>query len=222
MNKPKTRNENIVVQEMDNEILIYDLKTDKAFCLNETSALIYQLCDGKRNIPEINRQLNKHLNESVSEELIWLALDNFKKENLLEENEKFEIDFNGLNRRQIIKKIGLASLIALPMVSSVVAPSAANAASGLGLLFAPCVSSPDCDPSARFCRTITMGAGAGTMQCCANGSSGSGAVVSSVQTSCAVCFERAAFACCSNTGTPGTCTETAPGSGDFLCDVTCL
>jgi hypothetical protein len=32
-------------------------------------------------------------------------LDNFKKDKLLENNEQFEIDFNGLTRRQIIKKI---------------------------------------------------------------------------------------------------------------------
>ena len=67
---PKTRNENIVVQEMDSEILIYDLNTNKAFCLNETSAVIYHLCDGKRTVAEISRQLSKQLSKSIDEYLI--------------------------------------------------------------------------------------------------------------------------------------------------------
>ena len=129
MNKPKTRNENIVVQEMEQEILIYDLKENKALCLNETSALIYQLCNGKRTIQEIADAMSIKLNKLVSEDLIWLALDNFKKDNLLENNEQFEINFNGLSRRQVIKKIGLASMIALPVAASIVAPNAAMAAS---------------------------------------------------------------------------------------------
>ncbi len=91
---PKSRIENIVVQEFAKEILIYDLKTNKAFCLNETSAMIYQLCDGKRSVAEISQILTKKLNQPMTEDLIWLALDNFKKDNLLEENEKFEIDFD--------------------------------------------------------------------------------------------------------------------------------
>jgi hypothetical protein len=130
MNTPKTRNDNIVVQEIDKELLIYDLKENKAFCLNETSALIWQLCDGSNSMAEISKFAGKKLNQNISEDLIWLALDEFKKCSLLEESEKFEIDFNGLNRRQIIKKVGLASMIALPIVSSIVAPTAAHALSG--------------------------------------------------------------------------------------------
>ena len=145
MNKPKTRNENIVVQEMEKEILIYDLKTDKAFCLNETSALIYQLCDGKRNIPEISQALNKNLNQPITEDLIWLALNDFKKDNLLEESERVEINFNGLSRRQVIKKIGFASMIALPVIASVVAPNAAMAASGGLANCAACTAPSQCN-----------------------------------------------------------------------------
>ena len=163
MNKPKTRNENIVVQEMENEILIYDLKENKAFCLNETSALIYQLCDGKRTVEEISKSISKKLNQPISEELIWLALDNFKKDNLLEENERFEIDFKGLNRRQVIKKIGLASMIALPIVSSIVAPNAAMAQSSGLALNAACTSSPQC--ASGQCNSIGPSAG----KCCVPG-----------------------------------------------------
>lgn len=143
---PKTRNENIVVQEMENEILIYDLQTNKAFCLNETSAIIWQMCDGTRTVAEISQTLTKKLKQPITEDVVWLALDGFKKDNLLEESEQFEINFNGLSRRQVVRNIGLASLIMLPLVSSVVAPNAAMAASGpTNLAFlAPCSSPGEC------------------------------------------------------------------------------
>lgn len=143
--KPISRKQNIVVQELEKELLVYDLQTNKAFCLNKTSAIIYQLCDGKNSIADISSSIAEKLNQPINNELIWLALDGLKKENLLENSEHFEIDFNGLNRRQIIRKVGLASLIALPIVSSVVAPNAAMAQSGTNLpLNAACTASIQC------------------------------------------------------------------------------
>ena len=157
MKAPKTRSENIVVQEMENEILIYDLKENKAFCLNETSAMIWQLCDGKHSVAEMSLSLSKKLNQPMNDDLIWLALDNFKKDNLLEDNEQLEINFSGLNRRQVIKKIGFASMIALPIVSSVIAPSAAMAQSGLLANNLACTTNSQCQSGNCF----------GGTKCCA-------------------------------------------------------
>jgi hypothetical protein len=39
-NNPKNRKNDIVIQELKDEILIYDLTTNKAYCLNETSAAV--------------------------------------------------------------------------------------------------------------------------------------------------------------------------------------
>jgi hypothetical protein len=156
MNRPKSRNENIVVQEMEKEILIYDLKTNKAFCLNETSALIWNLCDGKNSIAEVSRILTKKLKQPITEDFVWLALDNFKKDNLLEQNEQFEINFNGLSRRQVIKKVGLASLAALPVIASVTVPASGAAGScvPLGNLCRPGGSVGNCCRGQAFCEGV--------------------------------------------------------------------
>lgn len=203
MKTPKTRNENIVVQEMENEILIYDLQTNKAFCLNETPAIIYNLCNGKKSVAEINQALNKTLNQPISEELIWLALDNFKKDNLLAENENIEIDFNGLNRRQVIKKVGLASMVALPIVSSIVAPTAAHAASGLAALFAACTTPTDC--ASNFCTQ-------GPPRCCVPGTQG----VRGANVCCDGTPANCNSQCCSNTGTISPFPGCAPFAGSFI------
>lgn len=127
-NKPISRKENIVVQEMDGEVLIYDLKKNRAFCLNKTSALVWQACDGKRTIADINNWLGKQLNSQTDEDVVWLALDQLSKENLIEDQIKLE-NHTGLPRREAIKRIGAASLIALPLIHSLAAPTAAQTAS---------------------------------------------------------------------------------------------
>ncbi len=127
---PMSRKENIVEQELPNEVLIYDLKENKALCLNETSALVWQLCDGKKSTAEISRIMSEKLKSPVTEDFVWLALERLKKENLLANGESIESNFAGHSRREVIKKIGLASMIALPLVSSIVAPTSANAQSG--------------------------------------------------------------------------------------------
>jgi hypothetical protein len=127
-NKPISRKENIVVQEVDGEVLIYDLKKNKAFCLNKTSSLVWQACDGKRTIADINNWLGKQLNSQTDEDVVWLALDQLSKENLIEDQIKLENHVNGLPRREAIKRIGTASLIALPIIASLTAPTAAQTA----------------------------------------------------------------------------------------------
>lgn len=130
--KPLSRKENIVVQELEGEVLVYDLGNNKAFCLNETSAIVWEACDGNRSIPEISELVGKKLNSSANEELVWLALDQLKNEQLLNDSENLEITFNGLSRREAVRKVGLASLVALPVIMGITAPAAHAAGSACG------------------------------------------------------------------------------------------
>lgn len=146
MNKPKTRNENIVIQEMNNEILIYDLKDNKAFCLNETSAMIYQLCDGTKTIADISSLMSQKLKTLVNEDLVPLALDELKRDGLLEHAEGFDNYCAGFSRREMVRRAGLASMVALPLVLSIIAPHAVQSAStclGLGIPFCSPAPQPD-------------------------------------------------------------------------------
>ena len=126
---PKSRKENLVVQELDGEVLIYDLTENKAFCLNKTSALVWQSCDGSRTIADISDAVGKQLNSQVNEDIVWLAIDQLSKENLVEKPTETNDKFNGLSRREVIRKVGFASLIALPVITALVTPVAAAAAS---------------------------------------------------------------------------------------------
>jgi hypothetical protein len=128
-NKPIGRKDNIVVQEMDGEVLIYDLINNRAFCLNQTSALVWQNCDGTKTVAEISDVLGRELKSQTNEDVVWLAINQLSKEKLLLQEPATVNKFAGLSRREVIKKVGLASAIAIPVITSLVAPMAIHAAS---------------------------------------------------------------------------------------------
>jgi hypothetical protein len=153
-NNPKARENDIVIQELKGEVILYDLIIDRAFCLNEISALVWNLCDGSSSVSDITEKLSKQLKQPVTDDLVWLALDQFKTDNLLSDNQEIEIKFDGLSRREVIRKIGFTSMIALPLISSLVAPTAAMAQSAACL-----TSGQTCTPPFT---------GPGENNCCAN------------------------------------------------------
>jgi hypothetical protein len=130
--RPQGRRKDLVVQELAGEHLVYDLRKHKAHCLNQTSSVVWSACDGHRTIAEIQFVAEERLNSTVSEELVWLALDQLNKLDLIEGDFRIENNLPGLTRRQIIQKIGLASVVALPLVTSLAAPKAVHAASACG------------------------------------------------------------------------------------------
>jgi hypothetical protein len=144
-NKPKSRKNDLVIQDLEKETLVYDLKTNQAFCLNQTSGLVWQFCNGNNSIADISNLVSKELRILVSEDFVLLALNELKKNNLLENDAQFEQYFTGFNRREIIKRVGFASMIALPIISTVIAPTAANAAS------TNCANVVSCPPQILCC-----------------------------------------------------------------------
>ncbi len=117
------------MQKSDHEVLVFDTNKNKAYCLNETSALVWQLCNGNNTVSELTSKMSRQLNEIVSEDLAWMALDQFKKEGLLEESDLDGNPHFGLSRRDVIRKVGFVSVVALPVISSILAPTAIQAQS---------------------------------------------------------------------------------------------
>jgi hypothetical protein len=161
-NMPKARKSGLVVQDLNGETLIYDLDTHRALCLNQTSALVWQNCDGVKTVSDISSILAAGSKNAASEDLIWLALDQLKKENLIENSEELETKFEGMTRREAVRKVGMASLIALPVIAAITAPTMAQTGTvcgrtcnGNGQCAAPC---PNCNvgsttnPDARTCQ----------------------------------------------------------------------
>lgn len=136
--QPLARKEKLVTEQMADELLVYDLETHKAHCLNLTSAIVWQYCNGKNNISQIAKLASKDLQASVSEEVVILALNQLEKNHLLTKKENIKFILQNVSRRDLMKRIGIASAIALPISSTMVAPTALAAVS------CPCSSDVDC------------------------------------------------------------------------------
>src|SRR2546429_5297823 len=89
---PQARRSGLIIQEVDSEILIYDQKTNKAHCLNQTAAKVWNYCDGETTLADACSALSRDLESPVDEKLVWYAVDQFSKDNLLDN----EIEFSTL------------------------------------------------------------------------------------------------------------------------------
>ncbi|HEX8286848.1 MAG TPA: PqqD family protein [Pyrinomonadaceae bacterium] len=158
---PTARKNGLVVQEMPDEVLVYDLETDKAHCLNQTAAFVWKNCDGKTSVNEIVAQFEKQQGSKINEDLVWLAIDQLSERKLLENS--VATKFAGESRRSVLKKIGFASVVALPVIASLVAPTAVLAVAcsgvqtpascGAGAGGAACNSATPCSDCGGACQS---------------------------------------------------------------------
>ena len=125
---PLARKESLIVQELPDETLVYDRERDKAHCLNRSAALVWKHCDGRKTIREIGQALEAELNTIIDERVIWLALDQLGNRDLLQGPRKEYI--GNVSRRQLVRTLGFVA-VSIPLITSIVAPVPAQAASGL-------------------------------------------------------------------------------------------
>ena len=131
--KPKVRGSGLLVQELGDELLVYDLERNVAHCLNGIAAAVWAHCDGERTVAEIGPLLNTDLAPEEVETLVLYALDQFAERGLLEERTEAEPERTAtamMTRRQMVVRVGLAVGLAIPLVESIVSPPAAMAQSG--------------------------------------------------------------------------------------------
>jgi hypothetical protein len=151
---PIARKNGLVIQEVPNEVLVYDLDTDKAHCLNKTAAAVWRSCDGKNSVSDITRLVEAELGQGLNDDLVWLAIDQLSENALLEAG--IERKFAGQSRREVLKKIGFASVVAVPVIASLVAPknvlanvSCACVVPGDCISQTACPSTVNCNGSGR-------------------------------------------------------------------------
>lgn len=147
---PKARTDQLIVKELADETLVYDLARDEAHCLNHTAALVWKNCDGRKSVTDIAASIESGIDERLDDRVVWLALDQLEKFNLLETPAIKPAHLAGLNRRQLVKTIGAAAL-ALPVVISIATQTAQAQASPCSLPNrpdgCPCNTNGDCIPS---------------------------------------------------------------------------
>lgn len=156
---PRARQKDLVVEVLPDETLVYDLKRDKAHCLNPTAALVWSRCDGETSVSDMAALLESELGMPENDSVVWMAVDRLGRENLLEAPVELPKEDASYSRREMMKALGrVAGLtLLLPAVSSIVAPLAAQAGSCIpratcNILQQPnCTGLPICENPTRCC-----------------------------------------------------------------------
>jgi Coenzyme PQQ synthesis protein D (PqqD) len=141
--KPLARSEGLVIKELPDEVLVYDLDSDRAHCLNQTAAYVWQNCNGKNSAAEIARVVEAKLDSPVDEKIVWLALDQLGRNHLLDYQPARPRELMGMSRREMARALGLAAMVAVPVVTSIVAPTPAQAAT-CGGTGSACTTGAEC------------------------------------------------------------------------------
>jgi hypothetical protein len=150
----KARQANLIVRELPDEVLVYDLNSYKAHCLNETAAFVWNHCDGKTSAVELAALMHEEYGQPVDDGVVWLALKQLSRADLLEETIAPNADAARASRRAVLRRLGAAAALT-PLVISVIAPSASAGTSippecqacvkrinGVGSCPALCVTTP--------------------------------------------------------------------------------
>src|SRR5215210_3189650 len=110
---PHARRAKLVVRELIDETLVYDVEGHRAHCLNRTAALVWELCDGERTVSLIAGQVGERLSADVPEEVVRLALEQLADRGLLAPcDSRPEPAPDLVSRRAMVRRLGLAAAVA--------------------------------------------------------------------------------------------------------------
>jgi hypothetical protein len=123
---PTARTQDLIVEELGDELLVYDRRTDVAHSLNAVATAVWRGCDGATDLDALAAAIAPRAGEEDAEALVLRALDELREKGLLEAQRAAA---PGLSRRQALGRIagvGMAA-VAAPLIVSAAAPTPADA-----------------------------------------------------------------------------------------------
>jgi hypothetical protein len=127
---PRGRKRQLITKKVAGELIIYDRESHQVHCLNSTAAFVWTHCDGRTTVATIARLLEDQTKFSVDDDIVLYALEQLNKSRLLKESCASFAPRQTMSRRAVMR-LGAATALTLPLITSVVAPTAAQAASCL-------------------------------------------------------------------------------------------
>jgi DNA-binding MarR family transcriptional regulator len=145
---PLARSDDLIVEELHDEILIYDTDADRAHSLSPEAAKVWRACNGKTPVEQLSSRLG------LDQETVDRALAELDSCELLEVKPSVVAD--GSTRREVtlkLAKVGAAATAA-PLILSVVAPTPAMAVTLAQCLQAGIQAGNDCGGGGDGCKSI--------------------------------------------------------------------
>lgn len=154
---PRARKRQLITKEIAGELIIYDRESDRVHCLNSTAAFVWTHCDGQTNVATITKLLEDEIKIPVEQEIVLYALEQLNKFKLLDDSYAMIAPKHAVSRRAVMR-LGVATALSVPLISSIVAPTAAQAASCLS-------TGSSCSLDSSCCSNSCVDNGRGVFQC---------------------------------------------------------
>jgi hypothetical protein len=142
---PQARDDGLIVQELAEELLIYDLHRHRAHSLNRVAAWAWRHSDGRTTVSQMAALLRQELAAPVDEAAIQIALQRLGRVHLLRERFPAPPSTDRTSRRALIRSLAMAG--GLATITSIVAPEASAA----GSVGAPCTNNGSCTTGGCCC-----------------------------------------------------------------------
>jgi hypothetical protein len=121
--RPRARKEGLLIRDLGDEVVVYELESHRGHSLNRTAALVWRACDGRRSVAAIAARLGRELGAPPDAHLVRYTLRRLQEARLLDPGTR---EAATLTRRQVARRVGQLAL--LPVVVSLLAPSPSEAA----------------------------------------------------------------------------------------------
>jgi hypothetical protein len=163
--RPVARKSRLLLRDLADEVVVYDLERHEAHCLSRAAAIVFRNADGRRSVADLAALLStEHAPEA--EGLVEMALGQLGDAHLLESAPP-PVTEAGLARRDVMRRVGIGAALLLPLVTSILAPSPAEA-------LVTCVSDCGGQPNGTACTSFGPGSCTGTFFCICGGTCSTG------------------------------------------------
>ena len=127
---PRTKPKRYIAKPVGEELLVYDLERHRAHCLSSPAAEVWRRCDGQARVDEVASNVGGF-------DVVRLAIDDLAAADLIEGETR-----ERRPRRDVLRSVAMAGgLAAVPMVLTLLAPTAYAQSSGTGG-GDPCATAP--------------------------------------------------------------------------------
>lgn len=122
------RSDELLIQRVGEESVIYDVSTKEAHCLKSLAAFVFDRCDGETRIGAIADAVRSELAADITDEQVIAAVAELEESRLLQASPLVVmLEGDSVSRRDMMRRVGFAGAAATVgsgLVMSIAAPAA--------------------------------------------------------------------------------------------------
>ena len=119
------RVDGLLIERVDGEVLVVNEPSHEAHALNESAAIVFDLCDGSMSRAAMAAEVARRTGLPADESVVDLALTDLVEAGLVVLDDE---ELPSITRRTLIRRLALpaAAMALLPVVETVLVPSRAS------------------------------------------------------------------------------------------------